>query len=242
MFRGYILAFLLLSFYGCDLVKAPRNYKSDSLSIDKISDHVYKHTSFLKTNDFGNVPCNGMIVFNNGEAIIFDTPTDDSASLELISWVEENLNAKVKAVVSTHFHEDCLGGLNEFKKHHIPSYAHNSTIELASLNNKPTPETGFDKVLELEVGGKKVFADFLGEGHTKDNVIGYFPEEQILFGGCLIKEMGANKGNLEDANVVDWPFTVKKVKEKYPNIKVVVPGHGEIGSSQLLDYTIELFE
>jgi metallo-beta-lactamase class B len=113
---------------------------------------------------------------------------------------------------------------------------------MARASNSPIPKNGFDNLLELKVGDKKVFAEFFGEGHTKDNVIGYFPDEKIVFGGCLIKESGAGKGNLEDANINDWPLTVAKLKEKYPDTKIAIPGHGKLGGTELFDYTIQLFE
>ncbi|MGL4346575.1 MAG: hypothetical protein ACRCR9_00605 [Chitinophagaceae bacterium] len=50
---------------------------SSSLVLTKLSNHVYIHTSFLQTQDFGNVPCNGMVVIDNNEVIIFDTPTNN---------------------------------------------------------------------------------------------------------------------------------------------------------------------
>ena len=85
-------------------------------------------------------------------------------------------------------------------------------------------------------------AEFAGEGHTKDNIIGYFPSENVMFGGCLIKEIRAGKGNLEDANVNDWSATVEKIKQEYPKTKIVIPGHGKYGGTELLDYTIKLFQ
>ncbi len=73
-------------------------------------------------------------------------------------------------------------------------------------------------------------------------MVGYFPKEKAMFGGCLIKEMNATKGYLGDANVKTWSATVEKVKAKYPDAKIVIPGHGEIGGEELLDYTIKLFK
>ena len=236
------ISFLLFGSNVTSITENNKNTKSETLVIQKISDHVYQHTSFLDTESFGKVPCNGMIVFDSNEAIIFDTPADKNTSLELIDWVENNLNCKIKAIIPTHFHADCLGSLDEFHKHEVPSYANNVTIELARSNNSAIPENGFHNLLELKVGNKKVVAEFIGEGHTKDNIIGYFPYERIMFGGCLIKEVNAGKGNLEDANSNDWSSTVRKLKEKYPDTKIVIPGHGKYGGTELLDYTIKLFE
>src|SRR5690606_24601880 len=195
----------------------------------------------LQTESFGNVPCNGMIVHNNSEADGFDTPVNDEISEELIPWIQQDLKSNIKPVIATHFHDDCLGGLNQFHKHHIPSVAFFKTIEIAKEKQLPVPQEHFDESLEMTVGNERVLIDFFGEGHTKDNIVGYFPSEKILFGGCLIKELNAGKGNLEDANEKDWPQTVKNLKAAYPEIKTIIPGHGMSGNNSLLDYTIRLF-
>jgi metallo-beta-lactamase class B len=104
------------------------------------------------------------------------------------------------------------------------------------------PQNGFKDSLKISVGKTYTIVKYFGQGHTKDNVVGYFPNENILFGGCLIKEIEATKGYLGDANVFEWSNTVEKVKQQYPNVKIVIPGHGEIGGRDLLDYTIQLFK
>lgn len=239
----YISIIILISFYSCKTQYDKSNlYITDELKIEQLTENTFVHTSYLNTKSFGKVPCNGMIVIYNKEAIIYDTPVDNPASLLLINWIKSELKCKIKAVVVTHFHIDCLGGLEEFHNNGIPSFATNLTIELAKTKNKIIPEIGFDKYFEHEIGNKKVISDFLGEGHTKDNIIGYFPSEKILFGGCLIKGMNAGKGNLSDANPNDWSNTVRKVKSKYPEAKVIIPGHGKAGGIELLDYTIEKFK
>ena len=218
-------------------------YKTDNLIIRRLSNHVYEHISFLTTNDFGKVDCNGMLVINENEAIIFDSPANDESSEELIKYANK-LTWSIKAVIATHFHEDCVGGLETFNKYKIPCYASNQTIEL--LKNKESKFSkilkGFDNTLTLHADNKKVYAAYFGEGHTKDNIVGYFPEDKAVFGGCLIKETGAKKGNLEDANVIAWPETVSKVRQKYPQAQIVIPGHGKSGGTELFDYTIKLFE
>lgn len=215
--------------------------QDNTLRVEQLTENTFQHITYLKTQDFGNVACNGMIARDNGEAIIFDTPSNDEDAKELIDWVENTLQCKVVAIVATHFHIDCLGGLNEFHNRNIPSYASNKTIALAKSKDSPVPQHGFDGELELKVGDQIVVNSFLGKGHTRDNIIGYFPSEKVLFGGCMIKSMGAGKGNLEDANVKAWPTTVKKVKTQFADAQVIIPGHGNPGGQELLDFTIELF-
>ena len=89
---------------------------------------------------------------------------------------------------------------------------------------------------------KRYIAEYFGEGHTKDNIVGYFPADKTLFGGCLIKKVGAGNGNLEDANTDNWSKTVRKIKRKYHSAEIVIPGHGKSGGIELLDYTIQLFD
>lgn len=222
--------------------KTKEVYKSDNLVITQISENTFIHTSFKQTNDFGNVPCNGLVVRNNNEAIVFDTPTHDKDAEELIKWINEKLHSKIKAVVPTHFHDDSLGGLMAFHKKKIPSYSYSKTIELAKENHFTVPQNSFNDFIILKVGNKKTITKFFGEGHTKDNTVAYFPSENILFGGCLLKELDASKGYLGDSNVSAWSDTVEKVKKEYPDVKIVIPGHGEYGNGKLLDYTIQLFK
>lgn len=222
--------------------KAKELYKSDDLIVTQISENTFIHTSFLQTDDFGKVPCNGLIVRDAKETIIFDTPANDKSTTALIAWITKTLHCKINAIIPTHFHNDCLGGLQAFHDQQIPSYAYNQTIELAKANHFVVPKNSFSDSLTLTVGKEKIIAKFLGEGHTKDNVIGYFPSENIMFGGCLVKELNATKGYLGDANIVEWSATVQKVKAAFPNVKTIVPGHGAYGDKKLLDYTIKLFQ
>jgi metallo-beta-lactamase class B len=217
-------------------------YRSKDLIIIQIAPNSYQHISYLQTNDFGNVPCNGLVVRDKAEVIIFDTPTNDKAAEELILWIENKLGSKIKAIIPTHFHNDCLGGLNSFSKHGIPSYGNAKTITLARETGVVVPQNSFDGSMKLRIGKQQVLVVYPGEGHTRDNVVGYYEKDKILFGGCLIKELDANKGYLGDANVKEWSATVDKVKKMFPDLRIVVPGHGAAGDKKLLDYTIDLFK
>jgi metallo-beta-lactamase class B len=223
------------------IVIAKKVYKSETLVIYRVSKNSFKHVSYKKTNDFGNVECNGLVIRNSDEVIIFDTPTNNESSRELIKWVEATLNCKINAIVPTHFHDDCLGGLQAFHDHGIPSYAYFRTIELAKESNYTVPKNSFKDSLRLQVGSEFTIVKFFGEGHTKDNVVGYFPSESVLFGGCMIRAIGMSRGYLADANVNEWSNTVERVKKGYPNTRIVVPGHGNHGDAELLDYTVNLY-
>ncbi len=238
LMKRLLYALLMLSFGA---VAQQKLYTSDRLTITTLSENSFVHTSFLQTDDFGKVACNGLIIRSGHEVAIFDTPTDDPSSQELFRWVQDVLKCKIVAIVPTHFHNDCLGGLAVFHAAGIPSLANEKTIELATQHQMTVPQKGFAENTRIALEGKEVLIRFFGEGHTRDNVVAYFPAEEVLFGGCLIKELGATKGFLGDANVPAWSETVSKIQAAYPKVKHVVPGHGATGDAKLLDYTRQLF-
>ena len=219
-----------------------QQHHSENLEIKKLRNQVYLHVSYLQTESFGKVACNGMVVINQGKAVVFDTPTSTIGSLELIKWVKDVLKCKIIAIVPTHFHEDCLGGLEEFHKEKIPSYAYKQTIVKAKENGYTVPQNGFEERMELKLGKQKVYLEFFGEGHTRDNIIGYYPNEKTIFGGCLVKEVNASKGYIGDANVSAWPSTIVSIKTQLPKLELVIPGHGQPGGTELLVYTEQLFK
>lgn len=216
-------------------------FKSEALQVQQISPNTYVHISYLVTNDYGKVPCNGMIAVNGDKAVIFDATTTDSTSAVLIRWIKEELKAKPVALVVTHFHEDCLGGAAAFRAEAIPSYAGNKTIAVTQQKKLFVPENGFDSLYQFDLNGAQVEARYFGAGHTRDNTVGYFTKDSVLFGGCLVKELDADKGYLGDADTVSWPATITKLTQAYPGVKLVIPGHGAVGGKELLDYTHDLF-
>lgn len=236
----HLLFLTALIWFACSSKKVSlENNKSDLLEIKELKPNIFQHISYLDTKSYGKVPCNGMVYVNEGEAVIFDTPVNDSASKELLNWLADYT---VKAVVCTHFHVDCLGGLAEFHRRGIPSYALNKTLALAQQDDvAEIPKNGFDTELEFVVGEELAYVKYFGSGHTPDNVVGYVPSESALFGGCLVKADGASKGNLTDADTSQWSTTVDKIYDEILEIELVIPGHGAAGGKELLDYTRDLF-
>jgi metallo-beta-lactamase class B len=248
----YYLAFIIISHFwiGCNNnVKFLKSeYKVDTvlyvddLIITQIAPHTYIHTSYLQTKNFGNVSCNGMVVIQDRNAYIFDTPTSDSTSNKLLNWVEGVALANIVTVIPTHYHNDCLDGLEAFHRRGIASSANPRTIGYASDNNFKIPQQALDLPEYFLLATDTIYVNYFGPGHTQDNIVAYYSKDKTLFGGCLIKEINASRGNLADADTLQWANTVIKLKDAFPNIKLVIPGHGQYGDTALLNYTIELFK
>ncbi|MFT5892403.1 MAG: metallo-beta-lactamase class B [Dokdonia sp.] len=210
------------------------------LEIVKLSENNYQYISYLKLKQSSFYPCNGYVYISDGEAIIFDTPVDDANAKLLIDFVQKELKAVVKAVVINHGHVDSAGGLKTFAKANIPSYASSKTAAILAKDAIIITHP-FEVKQEIKIGSAIVENTYFGPAHTQDNIVSYIQGEDILYGGCMIRPLYGALGNTKDADVQLWPETVQKIKEAYPEVQVVIPGHGGKGDASLLDYTIRLF-
>jgi metallo-beta-lactamase class B len=217
-------------------------YESPGLRIDSLAPGTYVHVSYLFAQGYGKVACNGLIYLREGEAAVIDSPASDTVAAELLDWIADQRGARTVGVITTHFHDDCLGGLMAFHRRGIPSYGQRRTRDLAAAIGLTPPRHTFTDELSLGIGDGELICAYPGPGHTVDNIVCYLPEEEVLFGGCLIKAEGAGKGNLADADVKSWPGSVAGLHDRGWTIRYVVPGHGAAGNAGLLDYTIQLFE
>ncbi|MBN1290826.1 MAG: hypothetical protein JXB48_03225 [Candidatus Latescibacteria bacterium] len=90
---------------------------------------------------------------------------------------------------------------------------------------------------------KTVEIYYPGETHTEDNTVVYFKGKSLLFGGCMVKSMNSQSlGFTGDANLEEWPKSIKKVIERYTGDIIVIPGHGKWGYRNLLIHTLVLCE
>lgn len=245
MVKKFLLRYMVLCVFGvCISSCIGKKFDPDSyvrpLEIVKLSENNYQHISYLKLSQLNFYPCNGYVYISDGEAIVFDTPVDEVSASQLINFLQKDLKVKVTGVIVNHFHADAAGGLKAFAKANIPSYASSKTAQI--LKEDAVEITyPFETKQEINVGSAVVENTYFGAAHTQDNIVSYIADEHLLYGGCMIKSLYAGKGNLADADVQQWPKTVSKIKEAYPEVQVVIPGHGGKGDASLLDYTIELF-
>jgi metallo-beta-lactamase class B len=84
---------------------------------------------------------------------------------------------------------------------------------------------------------------YFGAAHTTDNIVVWIPTEQILFAGCMAKSLNSqNLGNTADGDLKAYPETLRKVIAKFPDARIVIPGHGQYGGIEVLKHTLQLAE
>ncbi len=234
-----ITCFIYLSGFS----QQPNNVSpiSDDIELIKISDNVYIHVSYKISEKWGRISANGLIYTNKNKAFLFDTPWNDDQAERLISYIEDSLNIKVVGFVPNHWHEDCMGGITCILERKIKSYANQMTIDIAKEKGLPVPQIGFNDSIQLKLGKKKIYCYYPGAAHTLDNIVVWLPSEKLLFAGCVLKGFEyKNIGFTDDGDLKEYPTTLKRVQKKFPEAKIVVPGHGSYGGKELIQHNIDL--
>lgn len=213
----------------------------EDIQIVRLNESTYIHRSYKVFESYGRVASNGLIYIVDSMCIVFDTPVTLKTTTYLLDYLQHDLNLEIKAVVVNHFHEDCIAGLDSVHARSIPTYGNKRTIELCEENGETAPKKGFGKRKKIKIGDQAAILYYPGAAHSSDNIVAYIPTEKVLFGGCMLKQNNAVKGNLADADTEEWPITMAKVKKKFDEATIFIPGHGYHGGVELVDYTIKLF-
>ncbi|NMH64121.1 DIM/SIM/IMP family subclass B1 metallo-beta-lactamase [Shewanella salipaludis] len=205
------------------------------LKVEQLEQDVYVHTSFEEYKGYGVVTKHGLVVLDNTNAYLIDTPVSAKDTEQLVNWFVAR-GYTIKGSVSTHFHDDSTAGIEWLNSKSIPTYASKLTNQLLNKSGKAQAKHSFESVRFWLVKNKiEIF--YPGPGHTQDNVVVWFPDKKILFGGCFVKPNGL--GNLSDANVKAWPESAEKLISAYGNAKIVVSSHSDVGDASLLKHTLE---
>ncbi|MDN3587992.1 BlaB/IND/MUS family subclass B1 metallo-beta-lactamase [Pedobacter aquatilis] len=233
--RTVIFAFFCLAFTRV-LAQNPK------LKISKIAPNLYKYTSYNVYK--GNITdANAVYLVTKKGVVVIDAPWDSTQFQPFLDSIKAKHNQKVVLAIATHSHEDRAGGLGFFKAKGIKTYATAKTNKILLATKKPTAQFTFDSDTTFNIGGIKIQTSFVGEGHTKDNIIIWFEQAKLLYGGCLVKSIGSEDlGYIGEANVKQWPQSIKNLQKKYPDAKILIPGHGAGNKPDALKHTLELLE
>lgn len=217
IFRSII--FLALFFIFGEKVSAQR------LDIHAIADNYFVFTTYKRLGSI-NFPSNGMYIVTNDGVVMIDVPWDSTQLKPLLDSIWVKHQKKVVLGIATHFHDDRTTGMLQLTKMGVKTYSSKMTFDLCAQRNEEQPEHYFLNDTLFTVGGVKIETYYPGEGHTKDNIVIWFEDSKILYGGCLVKSIeNTSLGNIADANVPAWPATIDRLLKRYPTAKLIIPGH-----------------
>ena len=248
MSRVKTIGIMILLFFIISIVEV---FSEDSqivhinrdIRLKSIAENVWVHISDIDMPKWGRVSANGMAVITDNQLVVIDTPWNDTQTQLLIQWFKDNYDIDNIKIIVSHYHDDNLGGLNWNHQNGIESYSISKTQEICEEKGLPIPKNTLSNTYIFDFHEICIEVHFLGEGHTVDSAIVYLPNEKILFGGCSVKALrNSGLGNTADANINEWPTMLQKMKSSFPEVQVVVPGHGLEGTISLIDHTLSLFE
>jgi metallo-beta-lactamase class B len=252
---------LLVALVGHYAAPTPGYAIGDDLTVRQIQDGAYIITHAFPW------PANALLVeMASGDLVLVDTPYTPEATRTLLDWIAATFGEREIVAINTGFHVDNLGGNSALIEAGIPVYGSDRIPELLDERGEdaralmlswlqaPADRRYYDGLaavpyvapdhlfplaegLELEFGDERVQVVFPGETHTPDNVVVYFPDRKLMFGGCMILA-GDKIGNTADANMATWADSIRQLEAF--EITRLVPGHGDRYDRGLLVHTLTL--
>lgn len=237
---------------GCDRVQTISDveeefYKigekdSEYVELNKVNQNIWIHTTYVEYGG-SRVSANGLVVRTSDGLVLIDTPWTVKQTEKLMDLTAEIFGEKFIKGIVTHAHSDTIGGIDALLQNDIEVISTEMTAKEAKKNGFSESKAEIEDEWNIEIGKIRLEVYYPGEGHAPDNIVVWFPEKKVLFGGCLIKSIDAkNLGSTTDANVDEWPKSVSKVIDKFSDAKIVIPGHGDMGNKGLLEHTAELLQ
>lgn len=207
--------------------------------LSQIRDGVWAHVA---THEVGGVvyPSNGLVVRDGDGLLLIETAWGGENTAALLAEIAAEIGLPVRRSISTHFHDDRVGGVDVLRAAGIETYATPLTRRLAEAEGNEIPELALDGLAKpgraVRFGPVEFFYPWAG--HTADNIVVYVPESGVLLGGCTVFEMSRqDPGYTGDADLAAWPESIRRIRARYPDAEVVLPGHGVPGGLELLDHT-----
>lgn len=205
-------------------------------SLTSLCDGFYVHTTYWK-----GIAANGLIAETEKGVILIDTGWDTAQTRQVLDLVASQLKKPVLLCIISHNHIDRLGGIAVLRSRHIRTICTSYTASLAVKSGYEPPEGILPPDTAFTVEGLQLTCYYPGPGHAPDNIVVWFPVQKVLFGGCFIKSTeSADLGNIADASLSQWPESIKKVQQRFPDPRYVVPGHQGWSSTNALDHTLDL--
>lgn len=184
-----------------------------------------------------------MYVVTNAGVVMVDTPWDPEQFQPLLDSIEARHHKKVVLCIATHFHDDRTAGLEFLNGKGIPTYSSRKTYDFSGARREKQAAFTFQKDTVFRVGNKTFQTFFPGAGHSPENIVIWFEQEKVLYGGCFIKNVeNSSLGNLEDADVVRWQKSVRKLMKRFPAPSFVVPGHFGWADNKAVGHTAALLQ
>jgi len=215
------------------------------VTLSKLADGVWVHTTNYKLPGQSPVPVNGLVVKDGSDVVLVDGAWGELATLSLLEKVKTEIGTAATKMIVTDHYADRTSGVDAAEWQGVQILTHPNTPLLAAKAGFPAPNTSVAALKapksRTKIGNIEIA--YPGPGYTSDNLIVYVPSAAVLFGGNAVRGAGAKTlGNTANADLDQWADSLAWVKATYPKTKTVVPGKGNGASLTLIDGTIALIK
>lgn len=250
MYRALFIGALLLSLATITPGGAQGNADKTTTqtpSLEKVAQGVWLHKSYEQVAPWGMVLSQGLAIETEDGALLVDTAWNNTDTKELLALIKKELGRQVTQAITTHAHQDKMGGVDALHENSVHTIAHQFSNEDAPLRRLTPAKQGLhlqvDELFLISSHDHNIRILYPGAGHTRDNIVVYHPPSKTLFGGCLIRPGSAKGlGNTADGDIAHWADAIRNVAKAFPEAEIVIPSHGPPGGRDLFDHTINLAE
>jgi len=242
-----IILLLTLTCYGSSVQAGqplyPVQQLSPQLQVQQLAPKLWLHRTELKLSNGRSFTSNGLVLQTDAGIWLLDTAWGYYPTVDLLHWIDVVLKQPVVQAIATHSHDDRIGGAAALAQRGVPVQVTQQTMEMSAKTLQPWLQVSAQLAVGERLNQGPVEWFYPGPAHTQDNIVLYLPQYQLLFGGCAVKAPKfPGLGNIADADLQEWPQSLTRIQQAFPELKVLVPGHGDIGDSQLLDYSLQLLK
>ena len=199
---------------------------------EKIAENVY----FFQSDSYALVTAG--VILGPQWAVVIDTLPLPEETMELLRFIKQEIGAKVRYVINTHYHADHTWGNCFFPDATV--IGHELCRQQLEERGKPSLEearkqnTSFRTIqiilphitfiegsITLQVGKKNIHIIPMA-GHSADGVGVFVEEDRVLFTGDAFMELPS----IVDGNIDDLTLTLKKIAKL--GLENIIQGHGNI--------------
>jgi glyoxylase-like metal-dependent hydrolase (beta-lactamase superfamily II) len=238
--RAIVAATVILFLHPILAIGAPNETKVTELAPGVFFRKAQTEPTFTGCNQ-------GWVVFRD-YVLVIDANFPDQAK-DVIELIGKHTDKPIRYVFDTHHHGDHADGNVRFVVDGATAVASERSRVMfdtqgqagfdQARQSKPDiygnlkyekPSLYFPHRLVFDDGDQRVELLHLGHAHTMGDAVAWLPEHRILFTGDACVNGAFNYTG--DSNTESW-ITVLNALQELP-VRVVAPGHGELGDQELL--------
>ena len=198
----------------------------------------------------GRIGNAGFIVGDTG-VVAIDTGTSYRHGVALLAALRRITDKPVRLALITHTRQEFLFGANAYREQGIPIRMHakaanlmrsrcdrclktlNQVLGVAEMQGTAMfkPDQEYEASHEIDTIGRRIQVLYHGHSSGPGDVAIFDLQSGVLFAGGLLDQ--SRIPDVQDSDVDGWTHALHSLRQL--PIKKVVPGHGPVASSQLID-------